>query len=83
MIPELWKGKYRVEKWPAQVEVLSTLPRVYFNPQYYDKEDKKWRPYIRIVNGIMKPVLYPTRKEAEEFVRAMRIKDNRSKTRKL
>lgn len=79
MIPNLWKGKYRVEKWPAQVERFSPLPKVYFNPQYYDQQARKWRPYTRTVNGIMKPVLYPTKLEAEQYVEVMRIKDKRSK----
>lgn len=74
------RAKYRIEPWPVQTSILHKTPEVQFNPQYYDEKKKKWRPYTRVINGIMKPVLYPTRFEANHYIKVMKVKDKRSKT---
>lgn len=73
------KVKTRVVDWCAQLFTFSPFPQTYYNPQFYDPQSKKWRPYTKAFNGIIKPILYQSRAEAEEYARKMRLKDKRSK----
>lgn len=71
---------YRVVRWPYQR--AGHAPQFYYNPQYYDEDAKRWRPYtVERKRGpqraIMEARLYPTRLEAEQFIEVMKIKEKR------
>lgn len=71
--------KLRIVAWPMPVSLFNCgkRPPDKFNPQYYDEKKKLWRPYTVEVDGIMKPRLYDTRMEANQFLKVMLIKEKK------